>query len=241
MPGRRGMHFARKAGIFHGPSKLSVDEQEALEQILQAAEKEERATSAAITSRMRIPHLGEILHSLEHEGLISRSRNEIRLSEKGRAEAIKLVRRNRLAEVLFTQAFDLPYNKAVDIACKFEHLALSDDVTDSICTFLGHPPQSPDGRPIPAGNCCREKRRELVPIVKKLTELKVGETGRVVFIAPGSHALLDRLSSFGIIPGEEIHIHQISPSLVIQFAFTTMALEEEVAQNIYVRVRVNTD
>lgn len=241
MPGRRRMHFERHAHIFHRPSPLTVDEQEALEQIYQSTEKDEVVTSSAIMSHMHIPHLGGILHSLVHKGLVSHVRRGFVLSEKGKEEAVRLVRRNRLAEVLFTQAFDLPYSKAVDIACKFEHLALSDDVTDSICTFLGHPPQSPDGRPIPPGECCKEKRKELVPIVKKLTELKVGETGRVVFIAPGSHSLLDKLSSFGIVPGEEIRIHQTSPSLVIQFAFTTMALEDEVAQYIYVRVRMKEE
>lgn len=233
-------HFGRKLQ-YHGVSKLSIDEQETLEQLMEASEKEETISSSDIASRMKIPHLGDILDSLEAKKLIKRSNRSIFLSESGAEEALAITRRNRLAQVLFTQAFDLPYNKAAEIACKFEHLALSDDVTDSICTFLGHPPQSPDGRAIPPGKCCRESRKNLVPIVKRLTDLNVGDTGTVVFVAPGSHSVLDRLSSFGIIPGEKIKMHQKNPSFVIQFSYTTMALEEEVAQNIFVRVRVNED
>jgi DtxR family Mn-dependent transcriptional regulator len=227
--------------VFHGISKLSIDEQEVLEQVLQAVGKDGGVTSVDIASKMKIPHLGDTLKSLEAKKLITRSHKSIFLTRSGNEEAAAITRRNRLAQVLFTQVFDMPYNKAADIACKFEHLALSDDVTNSICTFLGHPPQSPDGKPIPSGRCCREGRMDLVPIVKRLTELKIGESGTVVFVAPGSHSVLDRLSSFGIIPGEEIRIHQKNPSLVIQFSFTTMALEEEVAQNIFVRLKAVAD
>jgi hypothetical protein len=41
--------------------------------------------------------------------------------------------------------------------CKFEHI-LSPDVTDRICTLLGHPLECPHGSPIPQGPCCIEKR-----------------------------------------------------------------------------------
>ena len=39
-------------------------------------------------------------------------------------------------------------------ACTFEHI-LSPEVTDRICTFLGHPRTCPHGSPIPEGDCCR--------------------------------------------------------------------------------------
>ena len=239
-PGRLGRSGGRHLH-FHGISRLSVEEQEVLEQVLQASDDDNGITAQDIDDLMKIPHLGGLLSSLEEKKLLTRSKGLVHLTPRGRAEAAAITRRNRLAQVLFTQAFDLPYNEAADIACKFEHLALSDDVTDSICTFLGHPPQSPDGKPIPPGECCREGRRDVAPIVKKLCDLKIGETGTVVFVKHGNHSVLDRLSSFGIVPGEEIHIHQKNPTLVVQFAFTTMALEENVAQNIYVRMKSNGD
>lgn len=42
-------------------------------------------------------------------------------------------------------------------ACTFEHI-LSPEVTDRICTFLGHPTACPHGSPIPKGPCCLEGR-----------------------------------------------------------------------------------
>ena len=38
-------------------------------------------------------------------------------------------------------------------ACKFEHI-LSQEATEKICTFLGHPRTCPHGAPIPPGPCC---------------------------------------------------------------------------------------
>ena len=46
-------------------------------------------------------------------------------------------------------------------ACKFEHI-LSPDVTERICTLLGHPTACPHGSPIPKGDCC-DSRRVLEP------------------------------------------------------------------------------
>ena len=40
-------------------------------------------------------------------------------------------------------------------ACKFEHI-LSPEVTDKICSFLGHPECCPHGSPIPSGECCEK-------------------------------------------------------------------------------------
>src|SRR5579864_1113625 len=75
-------------------------------------------------------------------------------TEKGRKRAEDVIRRNRLAERLFTETFHVHDEKEVaEQACKFEHI-LSPEATDSICTFLGHPRTCPHGSPIPAGECC---------------------------------------------------------------------------------------
>jgi len=75
-------------------------------------------------------------------------------TEKGRKRAEDVIRRHRLAERLFVQTFQVQNEKEIEEqACRFEHV-LSPEVTDSICTFLGHPRTCPHGSPIPAGPCC---------------------------------------------------------------------------------------
>lgn len=75
-------------------------------------------------------------------------------TEKGRKRAEDIIRRHRLAEILFTETLHVKDEKEVaEQACRFEHI-LSPEATDSICSFLHHPRTCPHGSPIPAGECC---------------------------------------------------------------------------------------
>src|SRR5471032_1947990 len=87
--------------------------------------------------------------SSEHHG-----QQMIIFTEKGRRRAEDVIRRHRLAEVLFTHTFQVEDEKEIaEQACRFEHI-LSPEATDRICTFLGHPRTCPHGSLIPAGPCC---------------------------------------------------------------------------------------
>ncbi|MBI4746096.1 MAG: metal-dependent transcriptional regulator [Deltaproteobacteria bacterium] len=118
--------------------------------------------------------------------------------------------------------------------CEFEHI-LSPEVTESVCTFLGHPPTCPHGKPIPRGKCCEKFHKEMKPLVTPLNELQPGEEGRIVFIAPKNHTRLDRLSTMGIIPGSIVRLHQKRPSFVLEIGETTLALDGEIVKEIYVK------
>ena len=72
---------------------------------------------------------------------------------EGHRRAEALIRRQRLAETLFTKTFQMQESVVEAEACYFEHI-LSPAVTDSICAFLGHPAACPHGKAIPTGSCC---------------------------------------------------------------------------------------
>jgi hypothetical protein len=79
----------------------------------------------------------------------------------GRQRATDVVRRHRLAERLFTQTLQVQNEDEIEQqACKFEHI-LSPEVTERICSFLGHPKTCPHGSPIPAGECCERDGRSV--------------------------------------------------------------------------------
>ncbi|HDY67433.1 MAG TPA: ferrous iron transport protein A, partial [Candidatus Scalindua sp.] len=46
---------------------------------------------------------------------------------------------------------------------------------------------------------------------------------------------LDRLSAIGVNPGLELIVHQKRPSIVIQFGETQLALDKDIAKDIFVR------
>ncbi len=119
-------------------------------------------------------------------------------------------------------------------ACELEHI-LSPEATDSVCTLLGHPPTCPHGKAIPPGSCCRAAQKSVRPLVTGLTSLEMGAAARIVFIAPRYHDRMDRLAALGVIPGSEIRLHQRSPSYVIEVGETTIALDREIANEIFVK------
>jgi DtxR family Mn-dependent transcriptional regulator len=156
------------------------------------------------------------------------------LKERGEEKAREIIRRHRLTERLLSEIFEMSEEEVEEEACKLEHI-LSPGVTESVCTFLGHPPTCIHGKPIPRGECCAKFKKEMKPLVIPLDELGLGEEGRIVFIAPKSHQRLDRLSTLGIVPGSIVRMHQKNPSHVLQIGETTLALDKDIVKDIYVK------
>ena len=175
-----------------------------------------------------------ILRWMNKAGLFEMEGNRMVLKERGEEKAREIIRRHRLTERLLFEIFELSEEEVEEEACKLEHI-LSPGVTESVCTFLGHPPTCIHGKPIPRGECCAKFKKEMKPLVIPLEELGLGEQGRIVFIAPKSHQRLDRLSNLGIVPGSIIRMHQKNPSHVIQIGETFLALDREITKDIYVK------
>ncbi|GAB4424648.1 MAG: metal-dependent transcriptional regulator [Thermodesulfovibrionales bacterium] len=180
------------------------------------------------------PDFDELLEALNKEGLIRIEDHTVSLSERGYTLSRGLIRRHRLAERLFTDVFELKGDLVHTDACKMEHI-LSEELTDSVCTFLGHPPTCPHGKPIPRGECCKRYKLEITPVVVRLSDFEVGSKGRIVFIIPSEAARLSRLSSIGIAPGTTIRLLQKMPSYVIQVDETTVAIDPDIAREILVK------
>ncbi len=176
----------------------------------------------------------EDLRELESLGLAQVDGTRVRLAEEGERRARGVVRRHRLAERLFRDLLDASEGTMESQACEFEHI-LSAEATDSVCTLLGHPPTCPHGKAIPPGDCCGTFQRMVRPLVTGLEHFDLGATGRIVFIAPKFHDRMDRLAALGVIPGSELRLHQRAPSYVIEVGETTIALDPEIAGEIYVK------
>jgi putative ABC transport system ATP-binding protein len=97
----------------------------------------------------------KLIVTMAHIGLVT---EEGEFTRKGEARARDVIRRHRLAERLFMDVLSIHDEDEIESsACKFEHI-LSPEVTDRMCTLLGHPKACPHGSPIPRGECCAEHR-----------------------------------------------------------------------------------
>jgi putative ABC transport system ATP-binding protein len=118
-----------------------------------ALEEDGRLPEAA---RIKVPDVVDnrrTLLGMVESGLIVQCAMSLEFTPRGRVQARDLVRRRRLAEVLFSSAMHLPDPEVELAACRMEHI-INPEVTNSICSFLGHPKSCPHGRAIPRGDCC---------------------------------------------------------------------------------------
>lgn len=173
------------------------------------------------------------IDELVHSGAVTLL-PELSLLPAGEERARGIVRRHRLAEVLFTEVLGSDLEEAEESACEFEH-ALTERVVDRVCTFLGHPPKCPHGKPIPRGQCCSIFEKRVEPLIARLIDIQIGTSAPIVFIAPKSAGRLNRLATLGVVPGTTVKLLQRKPSVVIQCGETSLAIEADVAGEIYVR------
>ncbi len=209
---------------FHDPRE------EALERVWCLVESEAPATAQDFED----PAIASQIEVLVAEGLLLRQGGQITLSPEGEPVARHVVRANRLAARLLHDVLELPHDAIEGLACQLEH-AISPTLADGICTLLGHPPTAIDGRPIPRGACCAALRTEVGPAVRPLHQIDIDGSGRVTFIHPRVADRLDRLSAMGLVPGCTLKLTQRSPAVVVELGHTTLALDAEVAKDIFVK------
>ena len=197
---------------------------------------QEQGTAAldTVTKNAPVQVTDALIARLSEEGLLSvdADRN-VRLLPKGREMAEQIIRRHRLAERLICDALGAHVDESEVAACEYEHL-LAEGITNSICTLLGHPRYCPHNKPIPEGDCCRQARDELKPIVVSCDQLRIGESARIAYFSTKEHSRLLKLSALGISPGMQLKLIQKWPAYVVQCEETEIALEPGVAKNIYV-------
>jgi DtxR family Mn-dependent transcriptional regulator len=194
-----------------------------------------RNTRDELARISRVEDLPEALGRLAARGLIRLEGSRVVLSVTGSELAEQQARRHRLAELLLSSALQVRDGQVVDrTACVMEHI-LDAAVTDSVCSFLGHPTRCPHGEPIPPGPCCRSFSNAVEPLVLPLVRLPVGQTARVVYIVSRGAERLVRLSSLGLTPGVEVRLLQRQPATVVSLGETTLAIERDIAAEIFVR------
>jgi len=93
--------------------------------------------------------LTKYLQQLTSQQFLSYKGNQIQLTQKGKDEALRLVRAHRLWETYLVNQIGLSAEQIHEDAEKYEHL-LSEEILDEVDATLGFPTQDPHGSPIPS-------------------------------------------------------------------------------------------
>jgi DtxR family Mn-dependent transcriptional regulator len=139
-----------------------------------------------------------MLKTLSESGLAEYAPYEgARLTDKGRALALRVLRRHRLIELFLARTLNLTWDEVHEEAENMEH-AVSDLLIDRIDAYLGYPAADPHGDPIPKadGTVARTAGR-------RLADLAVGESFRLARVIDQSPDFLRYLTEAGLHIGAE--------------------------------------
>ncbi|BCI52841.1 dihydrofolate reductase [Mycolicibacterium litorale] len=160
------------------------------------------------------PTVSQTVSRMERDGLLQVAGDRhLELTEKGRALAIAVMRKHRLAERLLVDVIGLPWEEVHAEACRWEHV-MSEDVERRLVQVLDNPTTSPFGNPIPGlselGLDRSPARAEVVNLVR-LTELPAGMPVAVVVRQLTEHVqgdadLIARLKEAGVVPNARVTV-----------------------------------
>lgn len=173
------------------------------------------------------------VRALAAEGLVLLEADRVRLTEAGEGRAAFIIRRQRLGEVLALVAMGFRHMEEKQAVCEFEHVITEADI-DRLCTQLGHPTRCPDGEPIPPGPCCAEARAPDAPVACALSEVQAGKRGRILYVRRRVPARVRALLSYGIHGGARFELRLRYPAQVVFVEGVEVALDAQVASDIFV-------
>ncbi len=176
------------------------------------------------------------IEELRKSGYIKLAGDQIALTDKGRDTGEKIVRRHRLAERLFADVLDIKQKLVHSMSCEFEHM-LHEGTEDNICILLGHPKTCPHGKTIPPGACCKKSKATAEKIILPLAELEPNQKGKVAYIHTSDSDKLQKFMAMGVLPGMSVTLLQKFPSYVFQIGQSQFAVDKELADGVYIRVR----
>ena len=179
------------------------------------------------------PSVSEHVKRLVGDGLLTADGRTLGFTDRGRAMAIALVRRHRLAEHLLIDVIGLPWHQAHQEAEVWERV-ISAQVEARLVEILDDPGACPHGNPIPGSS------HEVD--VTRLTALKDVRPGATVTLRRLTEdlelelAVMRFLEESGLMPGAEIVVDGIGPdgSMSLSVAGRSAALGAELADNLWV-------
>jgi len=125
------------------------------------------------------------------------------LTEAGRVEALRLLRRHRLIETFLLECLDYSWDEVHEEAERLEH-SVSDAYTERLAEFLGHPKHDPHGDPIPAKDGSLEPDDSF-----PLAEAAAGQRIRVFRVGPEDAPALAVLKESGLLPGQVLTVREV--------------------------------
>ena len=184
---------------------------------------------------VKLPTVNSMMKRLAAKKLVAYAPYKgIRLTEKGKKEALGIVRKHRLAELFLVKVMGLGWEEVHDIAEKLEHVN-SSRFYERIDELLNHPKFDPHGEPIPDSNGKIHAQKRT-----SLSDLAQGLTATITAVTEDEKSFLDHLNAKGLQIGDAVTIKKremFDGSITLQHkSKKEILLTHQVAERIWVEV-----
>jgi DtxR family Mn-dependent transcriptional regulator len=221
MPGHSHSHFA-----------------ESFEMYMKAIYRLERegpgATTSVLATELGVSpaSVSGMLKKLVADGFVEHeARGDVKLTRQGLEVAVRVVRRNRLAERMLTDMLGMPWDDVHAEACILEH-AITDRVEQRLVQVLGDPKTCPHGHPIPPRDLSIPEQ-----IGEPLAQFDEGSDATVCGVTNVPPEMLRYLSEIGMKPGAHVRVLEKAPlggPVTVEIEGQRIAISLELARVIVV-------
>ncbi|WP_213450941.1 metal-dependent transcriptional regulator [Rhizomonospora bruguierae] len=194
------------------------------------------------------PTVSQTVARMERDGLLTvEGDRQLVLTDLGRAQAISVMRKHRLAELLLVNVIGMPYVDAHEEACRWEHV-MSDAVEKRVYELLNRPTRSPYGNPIPGLDALDNDQPEAPALdqgVSTAGERNLAFPGlsgpvvvrRICESVQTDADVLRLLHTAGVDPGVTVTVAQERDAVTIDRSGEQIRLPREVASRVFVAAR----
>jgi DtxR family Mn-dependent transcriptional regulator len=185
------------------------------------------------------PTVSQTVARMERDGLVVVAGDRhLELTNGGRARAVAVMRKHRLAERLLSDVIGLEWELVHAEACRWEHV-MSEAVERRLIDILGHPTQSPYGNPIPGLAELGDDEHDaplrgmmaLTQIPKAVGSVVVRRIGEPI---QSDTDLLTRLRGAGLRPNAVMLITRVGGRVRIGTGSQVVELDETTAAHVFV-------
>jgi DtxR family Mn-dependent transcriptional regulator len=149
--------------------------------------------------QVKLPTVNSMVKKLAAKKLVSYAKYQgVKLTERGKKEALAIIRKHRLTESFLVQIMGLGWEEVHDIAEQLEHIE-SERFFNRIDEMLGKPKVDPHGEPIPDVNGRIAAKNQIA-----LSHVKEGDSARITAVGNDEKSFLNHLNSKGLQIGDSI-------------------------------------
>jgi DtxR family Mn-dependent transcriptional regulator len=170
--------------------------------------EDRRVQTKEIASHLDIslPSVTSMIQALSDDELVDYQPYQgVKLSEKGRKQALKVIRNHRLIEVFLVQTLGYSWDEVHEEAEQLEH-AVSQKLVSRIDSFLSEPRIDPHGDPIPT-----EEGEIKHPNWIPLSDVEEEESVRIERVLDQQPELLRYLDEHGLTLDTTVSVERVLP------------------------------